>query len=80
MASTPNRFFGHVRSTLKGWNVMRTTNSKGNIILEKYLNEYPLFGRKNRDFQNWSMRMAKTVANMPERKVNENGKDCGKHA
>ncbi len=33
---------------------VRTTNLKGNIILEKYLNEYPLFGRKNRDFQDWS--------------------------
>ena len=33
---------------------VRTTNLKGNIILEKYCNEYPLFGSKNRDFQDWS--------------------------
>lgn len=32
---------------------MRTTNLEGNLILENYLNIYPLFGSKYLDFKDW---------------------------
>ncbi len=34
---------------------VRTTNIKGNTVLEEYLKEYPLFGSKFLDFQDWSI-------------------------
>ena len=32
---------------------LRTMNVESNLILEKYLNEYPLFGSKYLDYMNW---------------------------
>lgn len=32
---------------------IRTTSLKGNIVLEDYLNNYPLFGRKYLDYKDW---------------------------
>lgn len=34
---------------------VRTTNVQGNTVLEEYLKEYPLFGSKFLDFQDWSI-------------------------
>lgn len=33
---------------------IRTTSLKGNIVLEDYLNHYPLFGTKYLDYKDWS--------------------------
>lgn len=33
---------------------LRTTNLKGNLILENYLNTFPLFGSKYLDYKDWS--------------------------
>jgi len=32
---------------------IRTTNLKGNILLEQYLYNYPLFGTKSLDYKDW---------------------------
>jgi hypothetical protein len=32
---------------------VRTTNLKGNLVLENYLNTFPLFGRKYLDYKDW---------------------------